>query len=205
MRERVQGMGGEFLIQTAEGKRHSDFDCASFEVRFPARGTMSNESKSPKSRLTRPRPVTAIKKEPAKKIEVLIADDHSTFLAGLTSIIDMEDDMIVVAQATDGRQAVDLWRKHRPTVTLLDLRMPLLDGVGAINAIRQEDGSAQIIVLTTYDSDQRHLPRHQSGHERLFAKGCQARRVAGLHSESKHRCSLPPTNPHAKAHDRHTK
>ena len=114
---------------------------------------MSNESKSPKSRLTRPRPVTAIKKDPAKKIEVLIADDHSTFLAGLTSIIDMEDDMIVVAQATDGRQAVDLWRKHRPTVTLLDLRMPVLDGVGAINAIRQEDDSAQIVVLTTYDSD----------------------------------------------------
>jgi len=114
---------------------------------------MSNESKSPRSRLTRPRPVTAIKKAPAKKIEVLIADDHSTFLAGLTSIIDMEEDMIVVAQATDGRQAVDLWRKYRPTVTLLDLRMPVLDGVGAINAIRQEDGSAQIVVLTTYDSD----------------------------------------------------
>ena len=114
---------------------------------------MSNGSKSPRSRSIRPRPVTAIKKAPAKKIEVLIADDHSTFLAGLTSIIDMEDDMIVVAQATDGRQAVDLWRKHRPTVTLLDLRMPVLDGVGAINAIRQEDGSAQIVVLTTYDSD----------------------------------------------------
>src|SRR5712664_3641784 len=114
---------------------------------------MSNESKSPRSRLTRPRPVTAIKKAPAKKIEVLIADDHSTFLAGLTSIIDMEDDMIVVAQATDGRQAVDLWRKHRPTVTLLDLRMPVLDGVGAINAIRQEDDSAKIVILTTYDSD----------------------------------------------------
>jgi len=114
---------------------------------------MSNASKSSKSRLTRPRPVTAIKKEPVKKIEVLIADDHSTFLAGLTSIIDMEDDMIVVAQATDGRQAVDLWRKHRPTVTLLDLRMPVLDGVGAINEIRQEDDSAQIVVLTTYDSD----------------------------------------------------
>ena len=114
---------------------------------------MSNGSKSPKSRLTRPRPATAIKKEPAKKIEVLIADDHSTFLAGLTSIIDMEDDMIVVAQAADGRQAVDLWRKHRPTVTLLDLRMPVLDGVGAINEIRQEDDSAQIVVLTTYDSD----------------------------------------------------
>jgi DNA-binding NarL/FixJ family response regulator len=93
------------------------------------------------------------KKVPKKKIEVLIADDHTTFLAGLTSIIDMEDDMIVVAQATDGRQAVEQWRKHRPSVTLLDLRMPVLDGVGAIDQIRQEDESARIVVLTTYDSD----------------------------------------------------
>ena len=93
------------------------------------------------------------KKMPSKKIEVLIADDHTTFLAGLTSIIDMEDDMMVVAQATDGRQAVDLWRKHHPTVALVDLRMPVLDGVGAIDEIRQEDDSAQIVVLTTYDSD----------------------------------------------------
>jgi DNA-binding NarL/FixJ family response regulator len=55
--------------------------------------------------------------------------------------------------ATDGRQAVDLWRKHRPSVTLLDLRMPVLDGVGVIEEIHQEDGAAKIIVLTTYDSD----------------------------------------------------
>jgi two-component system NarL family response regulator len=93
------------------------------------------------------------KKRPFKKIEVLIADDHTTFLAGLTAIIDMEDDMMVVAQATNGRQAVDLWRKHRPTVALVDLRMPVLDGVGAIDEIRQGDDSAQIVVLTTYDSD----------------------------------------------------
>lgn len=89
----------------------------------------------------------------AEKMRVLIADDHTTFLAGLTSIIDMERDMIVVAQATDGRQAADLWRKHRPHVTLLDLRMPVLDGVGVIDEIRREDASARIVILTTYDSD----------------------------------------------------
>src|ERR1043166_1476571 len=89
----------------------------------------------------------------AEKVKVLIADDHTTFLAGLTSIIDMERDMIVVAQATDGRQASDQWRKHRPNVTLLDLRMPVLDGVGVIDEIRREDTSARIVILTTYDSD----------------------------------------------------
>jgi len=89
----------------------------------------------------------------ADKIRVLIADDHTTVRAGLASIIDMEPDMIVVAQATNGREAVDLWRKHCPDVTLLDLRMPKLDGVGVIDEIRQEETSARIIILTTYDAD----------------------------------------------------
>ena len=89
----------------------------------------------------------------AERVKVLIADDHTMFLAGLTSIIDMEPDMIVVAQATDGRQAADQWRKHRPNITLVDLRMPVLDGVGVIEEIRREDTSARIVILTTYDSD----------------------------------------------------
>jgi DNA-binding NarL/FixJ family response regulator len=87
------------------------------------------------------------------KIRLLIADDHMTVLAGLASIIGMQQDMIVVAEAANGRQAVDLWRKHRPDVTLLDLRMPKLDGVGVIDEIRKEDTSARIIILTTYDTD----------------------------------------------------
>ena len=112
---------------------------------------LSNSRKAP---LTSELPPSNKRKSPcADKIGVLIADDHTTFLAGLTSIIDMERDMIVVAQATDGRQAVELWRKHRPDVTLLDLRMPKLDGVGVIDEIRKEDTSARIIILTTYDTD----------------------------------------------------
>jgi DNA-binding NarL/FixJ family response regulator len=92
-------------------------------------------------------------KPSANKIRVLIADDHTMILAGLTSIIGMQSDMLVVAEASDGREAVELWRKHRPTVTLLDLRMPKLDGVGVIEEIRREDGAANFIILTTYDAD----------------------------------------------------
>ncbi|HWV99424.1 MAG TPA: response regulator transcription factor [Candidatus Acidoferrum sp.] len=87
------------------------------------------------------------------KIRVLIADDHVIVTAGLASIIGLQRDMMVVAEAANGREAVDLWRKHRPDVTLLDLRMPTLDGVGAIEEIHKEDPAARVIVLTTYDTD----------------------------------------------------
>jgi len=115
---------------------------------------MTRSSKSRKTLLARGGVSADGRNNPqTSKIRVLIVDDHSTFLAGLTSIIEMERDMVVVAQATDGNQAIDQWRTHRPDVTLLDLRMPLLDGVGVIHAVRQEDASARIVILTTYDSD----------------------------------------------------
>jgi DNA-binding NarL/FixJ family response regulator len=65
----------------------------------------------------------------------------------------MQPDMMVIAEATNGREAVELWRHHRPDVALLDLRMPVLDGVGAIAEIHKADASARVIVLSTYDTD----------------------------------------------------
>jgi two-component system NarL family response regulator len=62
--------------------------------------------------------------------------------------------MTVVGEASSGREAVELWKEHRPDVTLLDLRMPELDGVDAIKAIRADDEKARIIVLTTFDGDE---------------------------------------------------
>jgi DNA-binding NarL/FixJ family response regulator len=87
------------------------------------------------------------------KIRILIADDHTSVLAGLSSIIGMQPDMMVVAEAENGRQAVDLWHQQRPDVTLLDLRMPVLDGVGVITELRQQETCAKFVILTTYDSD----------------------------------------------------
>jgi two-component system NarL family response regulator len=96
------------------------------------------------------------KAEAARKacIRVLIADDHSVVREGLVSLIGRRADMAVVGEASNGREAVDLCKKHRPDVTLLDLRMPELDGVGAIKEIRTEDENARIIVLTTFDGDE---------------------------------------------------
>ncbi len=87
-------------------------------------------------------------------IRILIADDHSVVREGLVSLVKRKSDMTVVAEASNGREAVDLWKEHRPDVTLLDLRMPELDGVGAIKEIREFDDGAHIIVLTTFDGDE---------------------------------------------------
>lgn len=90
---------------------------------------------------------------PTARIRVLVADDHVTVREGLTAIIGRQPDMMVVAAAASGRDAADLWLEHRPDVVLLDLRMPILDGVGAMTEIRQQDPSARIVVLTTFDTD----------------------------------------------------
>lgn len=87
------------------------------------------------------------------KIRVLIADDHVTVLEGLTAIIGRQPDMVVVADASNGEEALERWTTHRPDVALLDLRMPKRDGVDVIESIRRGDPSARFIVLTTYDSD----------------------------------------------------
>ncbi|WNZ43231.1 response regulator transcription factor [Leptolyngbya boryana CZ1] len=87
-------------------------------------------------------------------IRVLIADDHAIFRQGLATIINRDPDMNVIAQAEDGEQAIALFEEHQPDVTLMDLRMPEMEGVAAITAICAIAKSARIIVLTTYDSDE---------------------------------------------------
>jgi len=90
----------------------------------------------------------------ANVIRVLVAEDHTVVRDGLVAIIKQEADMDVVAEAGDGQQAAELWKMHRPDITLMDLRMPGLDGVSAIYQIRAADPNARIIVLTTYDGDE---------------------------------------------------
>ena len=88
------------------------------------------------------------------KIRVLIADDHPVVRDGLASMIGKWTDTEVVAEARDGQEAVEQWMQHRPDVSLLDLRMPVLDGVGAIERIRQIEPAARIILLTTFDGEE---------------------------------------------------
>lgn len=84
----------------------------------------------------------------------MLVDDHPVVCLGLATMIDSQPDMTVVAQASNGRDAVELFEKHRPDVTLIDLRMPEQGGVDAIREIRAKHRSAVFIVLTTYQGDE---------------------------------------------------
>lgn len=86
-------------------------------------------------------------------IRVMAVDDHAIFRGGLASLISAYPDLTLVAEAANGRDAVEQYRRHRPDVTLMDLSMPLLTGVEAIGAIRAEFPEARIIALTTWDGD----------------------------------------------------
>lgn len=90
----------------------------------------------------------------AALIRVLCVDDHPVVRGGLTQLIDLQSDMKVVAAAASGEDAVDLYRQHRPDITLMDLQLPGLNGLGAIHMIRKDDPSARIVVLTMYEGEE---------------------------------------------------
>lgn len=87
-------------------------------------------------------------------IRVLIADDHPIVSQGLTVLLECKPDITVVGQASNGREAIALFRQHQPDVTLMDLRMPEMSGVEAITALCAEFSDPRIIVLTTFDGDE---------------------------------------------------
>ncbi|NYE59678.1 two-component system NarL family response regulator [Duganella sp. 1224] len=87
-------------------------------------------------------------------ISILIADDHPLILAGLSSLLGTMPAFRVVAQASDGQQAVELYRQHQPDVVIMDLGMPRLNGVDAIEQIRAGDPDASIVILTTFQGDE---------------------------------------------------
>jgi DNA-binding NarL/FixJ family response regulator len=88
-----------------------------------------------------------------EKIRVMVVDDHPLMRVGVASIVNARSDMMVVAQTGTGEEAVTLFMKHKPDVTLMDLRLPAMSGVDAIRSIRSTHSRARFVVLTTYEGD----------------------------------------------------
>src|SRR6202035_5024692 len=99
------------------------------------------------------RPANSMTAGPTE-IRLLLADDHADVLEGLSAMIGRQSDMSVVDGASNGPDAVEQWKTHRPDVALIDMRMPALDGVGVIAEIRRTDPAARVIILTTYDTEE---------------------------------------------------
>ena len=114
------------------------------------------------------------------KIRLLIVDDHPAFRAGLVALLADQPDMRVVAQGGDGREAVELYRREKPDVVLMDLRLPVLSGVEAILAIRQEHPEARVIVVTTFDSDEDIYRAIQSGAKSYLMKDMSKAEIVGM-------------------------
>jgi DNA-binding NarL/FixJ family response regulator len=104
-------------------------------------------------------------------IRVLAADDHEIVRGGIARLIRTQSDMQLVAEASDGREAVAQFRNHHPDVTLMDLQMPNMSGIDAINAIRGEFPEARIVVLTTYAGDAQVKRALQAGAQGYLLKG----------------------------------
>ena len=103
-------------------------------------------------------------------IRILAVDDHAVIRHGIASLIGIQKDMTLVAEASNGRDAVQAFRTHRPDVTLMDLRMPEMNGIDALIAIRNEFPGARFIVLTTYSGDVQALRALKAGAQAYLLK-----------------------------------
>ncbi len=104
-------------------------------------------------------------------IRILTVDDHALLREGIAALVDAESDMKLVAEASNGQEAIEKFRLHRPDVTLMDLQMPALNGIEAIIGIRTEFPNARIIVLSTYVGDVQVLRALKAGARAYMLKG----------------------------------
>ena len=104
-------------------------------------------------------------------IRVLSVDDHPLLREGIAALVTNQTDMQIVAEASNGREALELFRKHRPDITLMDLQMPEMSGIDAMSSIRGEFPDARIIILTTHAGDVQVSRAFEAGARAYLLKG----------------------------------
>jgi len=127
-------------------------------------------------------------------VRVVVADDHPVVRAGIVGMLGVESDIEVVGEAEDGRQAVELARALSPDVVITDLRMPVLDGVGATREIVALPGTVRVVVLTTYETDGEILRAVEAGATGYLLKDTpRAELVAGIREAARGQTVLTPS------------
>lgn len=107
----------------------------------------------------------------SEPIRILVVDDHKIVRQGLVALLNTVPEMKVVAEASDGEEAIEVYRRHKPDITLMDLRLPKLGGADVIARIRAEAPAARLIVLTTFDGDEDIFRAIQAGAKGYLLKG----------------------------------
>lgn len=125
-------------------------------------------------------------------IRILAVDDHALLRKGLAAAVNAEPDMKLVAEATNGEEAIEQFRTHRPDITLMDLQMPGLNGIEAISRIVSEFPAARIIVLTTYQGDAQVLRALRAGARSYLLKGHDRDLVDTIHAVMEGRKKISP-------------
>ena len=113
----------------------------------------------------------------ASPIRILVVDDHPIVRAGIEALMTGHPDMIIVAQAANGREAIQHFRTHHPDVTLMDIQMPEMGGLDALIAIRNESPDARIIMLTTYAGDAQVMRAIKAGAQGYLLKSALSREL----------------------------
>jgi DNA-binding NarL/FixJ family response regulator len=130
----------------------------------------------------------------AAQATVLVVDDHALVRTGVANIISHEPDLQVIAEAANGAEAVAAFERYRPDVTLLDLRMPVMEGVEAVRQIRLLEPNAKVIVLTTYDTDEDITRALKAGAKAYILKDISAAAlIACIHDVLAGKTYLAPT------------
>ena len=125
-------------------------------------------------------------------VRILSVDDHPLLRKGIAAVVNAEPDLKLVAEASDGEEAVEKFRIHRPDVTLMDLQMPGLNGLEAMVRILAEFPEARIIVLTTYSGDAQVLRALRAGARAYILKGHDRELIETIHTVMQGRKKIPP-------------